>query len=265
MSYFAEIDSNNTVLRVLVGDNSMTNKGHDWFVENLGGTWVETQLVNNYAGIDDVYEVNSKMFISRNAYKSPWGGIPPVANLSIMLDSAPRSGNQFFNEVVRRAFPDVFQRWGYLQSHNPKSFVAALGKFDVIATVVRSPIDSMASLIVASEFDTDAEIVAQLGETLETLVAIRDNKAGIFIFDFNEIIANPTIAISKIATKLGVVPKPYNAELVAEALAKAQKTSHYALPINNVDLLNQAKTKLSEPQFATLLTQCTNIYKELIT
>lgn len=42
MSHFAEIDKNNKVLRICVGDDNLPNEGYDWFVENLGGTWVKT-------------------------------------------------------------------------------------------------------------------------------------------------------------------------------------------------------------------------------
>ena len=47
MSHFAEIDDNNIVLRVLVGDNDYPNEGYDWFVENLGGTWIQTSYNGN--------------------------------------------------------------------------------------------------------------------------------------------------------------------------------------------------------------------------
>ena len=47
MSNFAEIDENNIVLRVLVGDNDFPNEGYDWFVENLGGTWIQTSYNGN--------------------------------------------------------------------------------------------------------------------------------------------------------------------------------------------------------------------------
>jgi hypothetical protein len=36
MSYFAELDDSNTVVRVVVAESA------DWCVEHLGGTWVET-------------------------------------------------------------------------------------------------------------------------------------------------------------------------------------------------------------------------------
>lgn len=51
MAHWAEIDENNIVLRVLVGDNNDPNgdEGYSWFVERLGGTWVQTSY-NAYAG-----------------------------------------------------------------------------------------------------------------------------------------------------------------------------------------------------------------------
>ena len=41
MSHWAEIDSNNVVLRVLVGDNGALDEGQT-FMASLGGTWVKT-------------------------------------------------------------------------------------------------------------------------------------------------------------------------------------------------------------------------------
>ena len=70
MSHFAEIDNNNKVIRVLVGDNSMPNEGYNWLIDNLGGTWVKTSyntsggvhslggtpLNKNYAGIGHTFD-----------------------------------------------------------------------------------------------------------------------------------------------------------------------------------------------------------------
>jgi hypothetical protein len=68
MSHFAEIDSNNTVLRVLVGNNSDPNEGYDWLIENLGGTWVKTSyngnIRKNYAGIGYTYDEGRDAFIA---------------------------------------------------------------------------------------------------------------------------------------------------------------------------------------------------------
>jgi hypothetical protein len=44
MSHWAELDENNIVTRVLVGDNNdpAGDEGYQWLIDNLGGTWVKT-------------------------------------------------------------------------------------------------------------------------------------------------------------------------------------------------------------------------------
>jgi hypothetical protein len=74
MSHFAEIDENNIVLRVLVGDNDFPNEGYDWFVENLGGTWIQTSYNSNFrnrfAKIGDLYHSELDAFIDPKPYDS---------------------------------------------------------------------------------------------------------------------------------------------------------------------------------------------------
>lgn len=74
MSHFAELDENNIVLRVLVGDNNLPNEGYDWFVENLGGTWVQTSyngtIRRNFAGIGYRYDEELDAFIAPKPYES---------------------------------------------------------------------------------------------------------------------------------------------------------------------------------------------------
>ncbi len=52
MAHFAEIDENNIVVRVLVTDTNDPNgdEGHQWLVDNLGGTWIKTSY-NTLEGI----------------------------------------------------------------------------------------------------------------------------------------------------------------------------------------------------------------------
>lgn len=74
MSHFAELDENNIVLRVLVGDNNMPNEGYDWFVENLGGRWVQTSyngsIRKNFAGIGFEYNEELDAFIPPRPFAS---------------------------------------------------------------------------------------------------------------------------------------------------------------------------------------------------
>jgi hypothetical protein len=76
MAHFAEIDSNNLVVRVLVTDNNDPNgdEGYAWLVENLGGTWIQTSYNSNFrkqfAGIDFSYDAQADVFIQPKPYPS---------------------------------------------------------------------------------------------------------------------------------------------------------------------------------------------------
>jgi len=70
MSHWAELDTNNIVLRVLVGDNNdpTGDEGYQWLIDNLGGNWVKTSyngnIRYNYAGIGYTYDVEADAFIA---------------------------------------------------------------------------------------------------------------------------------------------------------------------------------------------------------
>lgn len=69
MSHWAELDADNKVTRVLVGDNNDPNgdEGYQWLKDNLGGTWVKTSyngtIRYNYAGIGYTYDPEADAFI----------------------------------------------------------------------------------------------------------------------------------------------------------------------------------------------------------
>ena len=70
MSHWAELDENNIVIRVLVGDNNdpASDEGYQWLIDNLGGTWVKTSyngnFRKNYAGRGYTYDANRDAFIT---------------------------------------------------------------------------------------------------------------------------------------------------------------------------------------------------------
>jgi hypothetical protein len=76
MAHFAEIDSNNKVLRVLVVDNSQEHRGQEFLANDcdLGGTWIQTSYNENirgkFAGIGDIYDPVNDRFISKQPYPS---------------------------------------------------------------------------------------------------------------------------------------------------------------------------------------------------
>ena len=70
MAHWAEINSENKVIRVLVGDNNDPNgdEGYQWLIDNLGGTWIKTsynaKIRGKYAGIGDTYDADKDIFIA---------------------------------------------------------------------------------------------------------------------------------------------------------------------------------------------------------
>jgi hypothetical protein len=76
MSHWAELDENNVVLRVLVGDNNDPNgdEGYQWLLDNLGGTWVKTSynatIRKNFAGIGYTYDEALDAFVPPKPFDS---------------------------------------------------------------------------------------------------------------------------------------------------------------------------------------------------
>jgi hypothetical protein len=74
MAHWAEIDENNIVTRVTVGDNNSPDEGYQWLIDNLGGTWIKTSYNNNirgvYAGIGYSYNSDEDIFVSPQPFPS---------------------------------------------------------------------------------------------------------------------------------------------------------------------------------------------------
>ena len=76
MSHWAEIDLENKVIRVTVGDNNdpAGDEGYQWLIDNLGGTWIKTSYNNNirfnYAGIGYSYDEVRDAFIPPKPFNS---------------------------------------------------------------------------------------------------------------------------------------------------------------------------------------------------
>ena len=84
MAHWAEVDGDSVVVRVLVGNNADPDEGHQWLLNNLGGTWVKTSyntsggvhseggtpLRKNYAGIGYTYDSARDAFIPPKPFAS---------------------------------------------------------------------------------------------------------------------------------------------------------------------------------------------------
>jgi hypothetical protein len=84
MAHWAEIDKNNIVTQVLVGNNAEPDEGYQWLIDNLGGTWVQTSyntrhgvhelgktpLRKNFAAIGYTYDKELDAFIPPKPFAS---------------------------------------------------------------------------------------------------------------------------------------------------------------------------------------------------
>jgi hypothetical protein len=76
MAHWAEIDENNTVIRVTVGDNNDPNgdEGYQWLVDNLGGTWIKasynSRIRKNYPSSGFRYDLELDAFIPPKPFAS---------------------------------------------------------------------------------------------------------------------------------------------------------------------------------------------------
>lgn len=76
MAHWAELDQNNKVIRVLVGDNNdpAGDEGYQWLIDNLGGTWIKTsynsKIRGTYAGVGYFYNQEEDIFIAPQPYPS---------------------------------------------------------------------------------------------------------------------------------------------------------------------------------------------------
>jgi hypothetical protein len=68
MAHFAEIDTNNVVLRVVVAPDEEEHRGQEFLAVDLGlgGTWIQTSynasMRGQFAGIGDLYDPVNDVF-----------------------------------------------------------------------------------------------------------------------------------------------------------------------------------------------------------
>jgi hypothetical protein len=114
MSHWAQIDENNIVTDVLVGNNDEPDEGYQWFVDNLGGRWIQTS-VNTHGGIHK----NGKEPVRKN-----YAGIGYTYDeaLDAFIPPKPTEFPSFIVDVETGLWtppiprPDGDQPWGWNES-----------------------------------------------------------------------------------------------------------------------------------------------------
>lgn len=74
MAHWAEIDENNIVVQVTVGNNDDPGEGYDWLIANLGGTWVQTSY-NTHAGVHYDSETGEPSADQSKAFRKNYAGL----------------------------------------------------------------------------------------------------------------------------------------------------------------------------------------------
>jgi hypothetical protein len=102
MAHWAEIDVDNVVTRVTVGDNNDLDEGYQWLIDNLGGTWIKTSyntrggvhteggtpLRKNFAGLGYTYDEIRDAFIPPKPTEGDWE-LDEETCLWLKIETAP--------------------------------------------------------------------------------------------------------------------------------------------------------------------------------
>lgn len=109
MAHWAELDKDNKVLRVTVGDNNdpAGDEGYSLLIENLGGTWIKTsynaKIRGKYAGLNDTYDPVKDIFVAPQPFPS-W--IQEGSHWKAPVDY-PTDGKQYVWNETTTAWEEV--------------------------------------------------------------------------------------------------------------------------------------------------------------
>lgn len=104
MAHFAEIDSSNVVLRVLVVPNEQEHRGQEFMANDLGlgGTWIQTSYNHNirkqFAGIGFTYDATNDVFIAPQP--APWFVLNETFDWVCPDGIDPSTGNAYTAEEL---------------------------------------------------------------------------------------------------------------------------------------------------------------------
>jgi hypothetical protein len=99
MAHWAELDDNNIVVRVTVGDNNDPNgdEGYQWLIDNLGGTWIKTSY-NAIGG--KKMDSNTGQIIDEPGFRKNFASVGGKYNpeLDAFIPPKPEGDNWTLNE-----------------------------------------------------------------------------------------------------------------------------------------------------------------------
>lgn len=272
MAHFAEINSENKVIRVIRVSDELESIGSEWCNKNFGGRWIQTSYNGNirgsFAGENMIYDEQRDLFVRDEQmdefFTHHWQGLIEPTSPSVIIDAVPRSGNIFLSTLVNYSFPNLFQRWGYMKPHNPETFSYAPDKFDLVLVPLRNPEDSLRSEIVIGNL-TDDDIDSVIQHCKNMLISIQNNLSKLKIIKFEDLISDPQAVVEEIGNLLNLTPRAYNENFVKERIYKinGMTPNFYSLPIENGEQMLIAQNRLQSERFRTSLEECKSIYQNI--
>ena len=185
---------------------------------------------------------------------------------SILFDATFRSGNHFAVALLKKVFPNIKLYWGYKDKHNPESFNLPKDKFNYYMTIIRKPIDSIASQIYLQSENNFNLVIKKY---IAFLKSVFNNKEKIHIYAFEDIITKPMEVVKNIALKLNINFKTVNIDKLIESFKYYNSPNFYVVPTNNQDIINNEnklvgiKSKLSQKSY-NLMIEANKLYEKLL-
>ena len=176
----------------------------------------------------------------------------------VTFDAPMRSGNHFCASIISSYFPDIKLFWGYRYPHNPESFTLTKEKTEHILTVLRNPLDSVASLVIASIEETKEGI----DNNKKMLQSMLDNVDNIYISSFEDLTKNTPKYISDISKILDTKPVDVDINNIKNKLEQYNRENFYVIPVDN-QIKKDALKKVILNNYKNEIEECLDLYQSL--
>ena len=176
----------------------------------------------------------------------------------VTFDAPMRSGNHFCASIISSYFPDIKLFWGYRYPHNPESFTLTKEKTEHILTVLRNPLDSVVSLVIASIEETKEGI----DNNKKMLQSMLDNVDNIRISSFEDLTKNTPKYISDISKILDIKPVDADIDNIKNKLKTYNRENFYVIPVDN-QIKKDALKKVILTNYKNEIEECLDLYQSL--
>jgi hypothetical protein len=182
--------------------------------------------------------------------------------VSVMFDAPARSGNHLAVATLSDSFPSIKFYWGYPRQHSPKSFFLPKEKAKHILTVLRNPLDSITSLLIVFNIQTNEAILSNIDDNKKMLQSMLDNINNIHIASFEDLTNNTAKYISDVSKILETTPVDLDYNDIKNKLQDYYLNGFYVSPIDNQIQKDNAR-ELLVSNYKKEVDECIDLYKSL--